>query len=179
MHNYNIFSFTFKTNNLFLIISFLFFKKTNSNKIIKKFNKKEKGRVYSFGDNYFGQLGIGNTNNQSNPQLMMNDQSIFSISCSAANTFIFLKKKGDEITILGTGKGYLVGGTEKTKPTIILKDVKDIQTISFGAYHAMFKKSKKKQKKNKQIINYNYFFFFFIIFLRSILFNIFFLRFKS
>ena len=59
---------------------------------IKNF-KKEKRSVYSFGCGSDGRLGIGNENNQSTPQLVMEDQSIVSICCSAWNTFIIKSKK--------------------------------------------------------------------------------------
>jgi alpha-tubulin suppressor-like RCC1 family protein len=46
--------------------------------------------VYSFGDNSYGQLGLGNTDEQSTPQLIssLQNEKIKNVVCGAHHTII-------------------------------------------------------------------------------------------
>jgi alpha-tubulin suppressor-like RCC1 family protein len=53
--------------------------------------KETENGVYSFGNNSYGQLGLGNTNNQTTPQLIstLKNKKIKNVVCGGQHTFIF------------------------------------------------------------------------------------------
>ena len=84
---------------------------------------KEK-KLYTFGDNRFGQLGLGDANNRSIPTLVtvLEDQKVIAVSCGGVHTAIITKNH--QLYTFGSnlagqlGLGDL-GEEQKTSPTLV------------------------------------------------------------
>ena len=77
--------------------------------------------LYGFGDNYFGQLGLGDNINRNVPTLMMTDKSIRKIVCGCYHTLI-LKESG-ELFVFGNnefGQLELSDNVSRNVPTLMM-----------------------------------------------------------
>ena len=102
----------------------------------------EKGNIFTFGNNYSGQLANGNEEikNENKPVSVVCDKSIQSIGCGSSNTF-YLMNDG---SLYGCGEnvyGQLANKTSEEKlfiykPILIFKN-ENIKSISFGSHHTM------------------------------------------
>ena len=104
---------------------------------------KHSGELFAFGDNIYGQLGLGNNIEKINtPTLIMKDEPIQQITCGSYHTFI-LKKSGELFAFGRNRNGQLGLGNndDRNVPTLVMKD-KSIQQIVCGGLHTfIFKNS--------------------------------------
>lgn len=103
-------------------------------------------KVYSFGDNEEGQLGLGHKKPKIQPQLINSllDYDILTVACGAEHT-IFLTRGGDLLSC-GSNKDYQLGLTVGqlpnhiklylTKPTLLSK-ISNCVAIACGSYHSL------------------------------------------
>ena len=94
---------------------------------------KNNGELYAFGDNTYGQLGLGDNFNRDTPTLLMQDEGIKQIVCGWWFTSI-LKHNGELFVFGYNGFGQLgLGDFEsRNKPTLLITD-KNIRQIVCGA----------------------------------------------
>jgi alpha-tubulin suppressor-like RCC1 family protein len=98
------------------------------------------GNVYSCGDNYYGQLGLGN-GTYSSPTLLIDISNVESISCGKYHT-IFLRDDGNAYSCGYNGNGELgLGYSDYNNfvytPTLIT-DLSNISSVACGDYYSMF-----------------------------------------
>ena len=91
------------------------------------------GNVYSVGDNYFGQLGLGHRKNQNELNKIPNIPPIKIISCVGASCYL-IDFEGNLWTF-GYNEHRQLGHGDTTNINIpkIVNNLKDIQQISFGS----------------------------------------------
>ena len=91
------------------------------------------GNVYSVGDNYFGQLGLGHNTNQNILNKIPNIPPIQIISCASASSYL-IDFEGNLWTFGCNGFGQLGNGviTPKNEPEVV-STLKDVQQISCGS----------------------------------------------
>jgi X-linked retinitis pigmentosa GTPase regulator len=97
--------------------------------------------VYIFGNNEYGQLGLGHNKNQNAPQLLMTDDRISQIACGKYHTVI-LKNNG-EVYIFGDNThGQLGLGHNKNQnvPQLLMND-EGISQIACGYFHTTILKN--------------------------------------
>ena len=95
------------------------------------------GKVYSFGYNSEGQLGLGNENDELNPKLIELEDYIVDIS--AGNYHSLLLSSGGDVYSFGmndSGQLGLKNNGNRNIPTII-PDIKNIIQISAGGFHSL------------------------------------------
>lgn len=97
------------------------------------------GFVWSFGDNYFGQLGLGDDQRRKTPVLIEGIDNIISISCGGTHSFC-ISSSSD---IFGFGKneeGQLGLGDELNRsiPEKISRIPGTVVSIAAGDYHSVF-----------------------------------------
>ena len=68
---------------------------------------KESGELFAFGNNKYGQLGLGDNKNRNVPTLLIHDDSIQQIICGNYNSFIL--KKSKELFVFGYGNDGQLG----------------------------------------------------------------------
>lgn len=98
----------------------------------------EQGSMWSFGQNYYGQLGTGNLECQKTPQKIQNIPIARDVSCGYQHT-LFIASVQDELWAVGNnsfgqlcnGKSFNISTPEKTKYS-------NISNISAGYYHSIF-----------------------------------------
>ena len=89
-------------------------------------------QLLAFGDNHYGQLGLGDNKNRNLPTLVMTDTTIREIVCGSDHTFI-LKESGELFAFGYNYYGQLgLGDNENRKiPTLLMQD-KTIRQIICG-----------------------------------------------
>jgi len=99
------------------------------------------GAIYSWGDNYFGQLGNGNYKDASKPQKIYIKEKVTKVM-AAENCSFALTQKGNVYSWGWNEAGQLCTGDYKNrnKPTLIkkMKEIKDIFK-SLGTFYALTK----------------------------------------
>jgi alpha-tubulin suppressor-like RCC1 family protein len=101
-----------------------------------KLNKK----IFVFGSNDSGQLGLGHNKHQNQPILLMQDESIQQIVCGDFHSMI-LKKNGD-LFVFGSNVSGQLGldhNKDQNKPVLLMQD-ENIKQIVCGEYHSMILK---------------------------------------
>ena len=90
------------------------------------------GNVYSVGDNYFGQLGLGHNTNQNELNKIPNIPPIKTISCAGASCYL-IDFEGN-LWSFGLNDHGQLGHGDKTNINTpkIINTLKDIQQISYG-----------------------------------------------
>ena len=102
------------------------------------------GVVYSFGDNQYGQLGLGNNDNQNVLNQISNIPPIKTVSCIGNSSYL-LDFEGNVWSFGNNSDAQLnhFDTTQKNVPTKI-ESLKDIQQVSYGkGLHFLAKDSKK------------------------------------
>lgn len=90
---------------------------------------KEDGNLYGIGRNSYGQLGLGNTTNQTTFKKISFDTSdLKSIVCGSCNTFL-LKNNGDLYAAGGNSTGQL-GTGDLTNKTTFIKVASEVSEVS-------------------------------------------------
>lgn len=93
--------------------------------------------VYSFGENVYGQLGLGHTNNQDSPCLIDNIPSIHSISCGEYFT-IFLTMDREIYSCGKNSNGQLGFNEDESVYTPTKVDYfQNVSAIACGNYHTL------------------------------------------
>ena len=94
------------------------------------FAKTKTGDIYAWGDNYYGQLGIGNTENQSRPVKVTGISNVEELYMNES-TCIFAKTKTGDIYAWGyNGSGQLgIGNTEEQSSPKKVTGLSDIEEI--------------------------------------------------
>ena len=111
-----------------------------------KLNKK----IFVFGNNEYGQLGLGNHENQNKPVLLMQDESIQQIICGGHQSMI-LKKNGELLVFGHNEEGQLgLGNNERQNKPVVLMQDEGIKQIVCGGYHSMI------LKKNGELFVFGY-----------------------
>ena len=98
---------------------------------------KENGTVWTFGNNAYGQLGDGTTENSGIPQKIRELTNIVYINAGA--TFAFAINENGEVFSWGNNRYAQLGDgtcTQRNKPVRISKLI-DIKKVSSGYYHAV------------------------------------------
>ncbi|KAL6075183.1 putative E3 ubiquitin-protein ligase herc6, variant 2 [Balamuthia mandrillaris] len=99
----------------------------------------DEGKVWAFGLNSYGQLGLGDCENRHNPHFVssMKDEAIRDISCGRMHS-LFLTKQG-EVYACGLGKnGRLgTGETEDKCVPCLLPNLHSVQQIACGYDHSL------------------------------------------
>ena len=91
------------------------------------------GNVFSFGDNYFGELGLGHRTNQNELSKIPNIPPIKIISCVFTSSYL-IDFEGNLWSFGNGGFGQLGhGDTTNINAPIIINTLKDIQQISHGS----------------------------------------------
>ena len=113
------------------------------------------GNVFSVGENFSGQLGLGHNSDQNVLNQIPNIPPIQTISCIGSSSFL-IDIEGNIWSFGNNEKGLLVHGDTKSRniPTKI-EGLKDIQQVSYGfcGFHFLAKDS-----QNKIFVGgYNYF----------------------
>ena len=101
----------------------------------------DKGQLYTFGDNSFGELGLGNSGQRTNrntPTAVKNLGNITAVNCGRSHTAI-INDKGQLFTFGSNssgqlGLGYSGPGTDRTIPTAV-NNMENIIAVSCGDYH--------------------------------------------
>lgn len=130
----------------------------NMNTLISYMNN---GDVFVIGDNYYGQLGLGDFYTRNEPTLLMNDRTIKLISCGGYHCIIY-KENGDLLVFGNNNFGQLgfpfktspyigVDKDNRNKPTLLMNDIK-IKMISCGLFHSMIY----KQNGDLLVFGYNW-----------------------
>ena len=97
----------------------------------------DSGNLLVFGNNKYGQLGLGDNINRYTPTLLTKDRDIKMIHCGGYHSIIH-KINGD-LLVFGLNKyGQLGLGNNKNKhvPTLLMND-KNIKNICCFRYHTM------------------------------------------
>ena len=103
------------------------------------------GNVFSVGNNYYGQLGLGHNRNQNELNKIPNIPLIKIISCVNASCYL-IDFEGNLWTIGSNGYGQLGHGDNIHKNTPqIISTLKDIQQISNGCGFHIFAKNSQNQ----------------------------------
>ena len=89
------------------------------------------GNVYSVGQNYFGQLGLGHNRNQNVVKKIPNISPIQTISCVGASCYL-IDFEGNLWTFGYNNYGQLGHGDTTSKNIPKISTLKDIQQISYG-----------------------------------------------
>ena len=98
------------------------------------------GFMWSFGENYYGQLGIGNKTSFNVPQRILNIPTVVSVSCGFSHTLI-ITSDSDLWSFGRNSDGQLCLG-EKGKRLFPHKtSFSNISKISAGFYHSLFQNS--------------------------------------
>ena len=93
----------------------------------------QEGNVFSVGDNYFGQLGLGHNINQNELKKIPNIPPIKIISCVSASCYL-IDFEGNLWTFGCNAEGQLGHGDRNNINTPkIINTLKDIQQISYGS----------------------------------------------
>jgi len=100
----------------------------------------DKNKIFVFGSNSHGQLGLGNNENKNSPQLLTLEQEVSQIACGARHTII-LEINNDVLVFGANFYGQLGLGHNKsqTKPQLLMHREKILQ-IACGAYHTIILK---------------------------------------
>lgn len=102
---------------------------------------KNDGCIYSFGHNYYGQLGLGDDIYRSKPTLMMIDPTVNKIVCGMHHTFIL--KDNKNLYCFGhndCGQLGLSDNDNRTVPTLLMTDP-TIKKIVCGADYTFILKN--------------------------------------
>ena len=100
--------------------------------------------LFAFGNNYNGQLGLGDYENRNIPTLVMRDKTIRQVACGRKHTFI-LKKSG-ELYAFGCNEFGQLGlndNKNRNKPTLVIQD-KTIQRVVCGNNFSILSKESGK-----------------------------------
>lgn len=93
--------------------------------------------VYTFGNNEYGQLGIGNTKNSNQPQLLNISISVRQLSCGEYSTVI-LDKNGDMRVFGNNRHGQLgLGNNINQYLPEIVGNISGVKSIACGANHTI------------------------------------------
>ena len=105
------------------------------------------GNVFSVGNNYYGNLGLGHNTCQNVLNKIVNIPPIKIISCVNASCYL-IDFEGNLWSFGFNGNGQL-GHGDKTRinvPTVVINTLKDIQQISYGSCgHHFFAKNSQNQ----------------------------------
>ena len=95
--------------------------------LFHSFILKESGKLFAFGYNRYGQLGLGDSENRNIPTLIMQDKTIRQIVCGAYHSFI-LKESGELFAFGSNDDGQLDLGDTRNRniPTLLMKTGDDI-----------------------------------------------------
>ena len=95
------------------------------------------GDVLVFGNNSYGQLGLGHNNNMNTPTLLMNDTTIRNIICGGIHTIVY-KDNGDVLVFGYNTYGQLGLGhnNDVNVPTLLMNDT-TIKNIICGGIHTI------------------------------------------
>ena len=101
---------------------------------------KDNGDVLVFGDNGYGQLGLGHDKNINSPTLLTNDTTIRNIIRGRNHTIIY-KNNGDVLVFGNNDYGQLGLGHDNdiNSPTLLMND-KCIKNIICGGHHTIIYK---------------------------------------
>ena len=99
------------------------------------------GFIWSFGENYIGQLGTGNTTTHFNPQRIEDIPPVLSVSCGYEHTLIIttdsnLWSCGDN------SYGQLCLGNQESQLKTQQTSFSNISKISTGSHHSLFQNEK-------------------------------------
>jgi len=96
------------------------------------------GNVYSWGSNFYAELGIGNRKNQVSPVSVDSLSNIVQISCGLYYT-VFLDKNGNVYSCGYNQFGELgIGNTEQKESPVSVDSLSNIVQIFCGSYHTVF-----------------------------------------
>jgi alpha-tubulin suppressor-like RCC1 family protein len=101
---------------------------------------KSTGELYVFGNNRYGQLGLGDFQNRNVPTLLMTDKNIKSVHCGEDFTLIY--KTTGELYGFGRNSSYELGlgdDIHRNIPTLLMID-RSIKNIRCGAAHTLIHK---------------------------------------
>lgn len=95
------------------------------------------GRLYLWGDNTYGQLGIPGTDYSDRPQLIEMADSAIAVSLGAYHTLVLLA----DGTVWSFGRNVFgqlgTGGTENSYTPVQVEGLPPIKAVSAGAWHSM------------------------------------------
>lgn len=101
---------------------------------------EKSGYLYTFGANYYGNLGLGNTISTTEPSKVGNFDNVVQVSCSRLHNTAFLTNQGDIYTFGHNKYGELGHGhtIQRATPTKINNLKVKIKQVSCGAGHTAF-----------------------------------------
>lgn len=95
------------------------------------------GRLYLWGDNTYGQLGIAGTDYSDRPQLVEMADSVTAVSLGAYHTLVLLA----DGTVWSFGRNVFgqlgTGGTENSYVPVQVEGLPPVKAVSAGAWHSM------------------------------------------
>ena len=100
----------------------------------------KEGKLYSFGYNYRGQLGLGNTNTESSPKLVRSLMSRRVILCASSyHHSLILCSDGGLFSFGRNDCGQLGHGDsiDKKTPQLVANSPKEVVTMSCGQFHTI------------------------------------------
>ena len=101
----------------------------------------DEGFIWSFGDNYAGQLGTGNTTDCNVPQKLRNIPPVLSVACGSSHTLIITND--DNLWSWGKNKyGQLCHGDAEGRSKPQKTSFSNIAKISAGYSHSLFQNNK-------------------------------------
>ena len=99
------------------------------------------GFIWSFGENYCGQLGTGNKTDRNVPQKLQDIPPVLSVSCGSEHTLIIVND--DNLWSWGKNNfGQLCHGDKKDRSNPQKTSFSNLSQISAGCYHSLFQNNK-------------------------------------